>query len=45
MMQIMQSDPRFMDVFSVTTGIDLMNMQNQNMGQQENHEERSKQFE
>jgi len=26
MMQIMQTDPRFMDVFSVVTGIDLMDM-------------------
>lgn len=31
MMQCVQSDPRFMDVFKELTGIDLMDMQEQEM--------------
>jgi hypothetical protein len=31
MMQLVQSDPRFMDVFKELTGIDLMDMQEQKM--------------
>lgn len=30
-MQIMQSDPRFMECFSVMTGIDLMGMREDQM--------------
>jgi hypothetical protein len=31
MMQLVQMDPRFMDVFKELTGIDLMDMQAQQM--------------
>lgn len=31
MMQYVQTDPRFMDVFKELTGIDLMDMQEQKM--------------
>ena len=35
MMQIIQTDPRFMDVFKELTGIDLMEMQSAQMKQKE----------
>ncbi len=41
-MQIMQMDPRFMDVFKELTGIDLMDMQSQQMKQKEQTEELKK---
>jgi hypothetical protein len=31
MMQLVQTDPRFMDVFKELTGIDLMEMQGEQM--------------
>ena len=31
MMQLVQTDPRFMDVFSTITGIDLMKMQEEQL--------------
>lgn len=45
MMQFIQSDPRFMDVFKELTGIDLMDMQSQQMKQNEKTEEQKKQEE
>jgi hypothetical protein len=30
-MQVIQTDPRFMDVFKELTGIDLMDLQEQNL--------------
>jgi stress-induced-phosphoprotein 1 len=36
LMAVMQKDPRFMDVFKELTGIDLMDMQSQQMKQKEN---------
>lgn len=39
LMQVMQTDPRFMDVFKELTGIDLMEMQGERMKQKEQEEE------
>jgi len=35
LMQLVQSDPRFMDVFKELTGIDLMDMQEAQMKQKD----------
>ena len=42
MMQFIQSDPRFMDVFKELTGIDLMDMQSQQMKQKDKTEDQKK---
>ena len=42
LMQLVQSDPRFMDVFSVLTGIDLMKMNEQAMHSKKDEEENLK---
>ena len=42
MMQLMQTDPRFMTVFQVITGVDLMKMQEQQFANQEKMEELKK---
>lgn len=42
MMQLVQSDPRFMDVFKELTGIDLMDMQEQKMKSDANEQETRK---
>ena len=39
MMQVIQTDPRFMDVFKELTGIDLMDMQAQQMKSKEKQED------
>ena len=39
LMQVMQMDPRFMDVFSVLTGLDLNELQKDRAKQQEQDEE------
>jgi hypothetical protein len=39
LMQVIQTDPRFMDVFKELTGIDLMDMQSQQMKKKEQQEE------
>ena len=39
LMQVMQMDPRFMDVFSVLTGLDLNELQKDRAQQQEQEEE------
>lgn len=36
--QLLQTDPRFMDVFSTITGIDLMKMQEEQLKQKDNQE-------
>lgn len=45
MMQIMQTDPRFMDVFKELTGIDLMEMQGEQMKAKEKQEDLKKKAE
>lgn len=45
MMQIMQKDPRFMDIFKEITGIDLMEMQSDQMKAKEKQEENKKKAE
>lgn len=45
MMQIMQTDPRFMDVFKELTGIDLMEMQAEQMKAKEKQEDAKKKAE
>lgn len=45
MMQLMQTDPRFMTVFKVATGIDLGMMQQNQFGNQQNMEERKQKYE
>lgn len=45
LMQVMQRDPRFMDVFKELTGIDLMNMQEQQLKKKEQEEELRKKAE
>lgn len=45
MMQIMQTDPRFMDVFKELTGIDLMEMQSEQMKAKEKQEDFKKKAE
>mmetsp|Transcript_7375 Transcript_7375/g.12458 ORF Transcript_7375/g.12458 Transcript_7375/m.12458 type:complete len:144 (-) Transcript_7375:1103-1534(-) len=42
MMQLVQQDPRFMDVFKEITGIDLMDMQEKQMKKQDDMEELKK---
>ena len=42
LMQLMQTDPRFMDVFKELTGIDLMEMQGEQMKDKEKQEDRRK---
>jgi stress-induced-phosphoprotein 1 len=42
MMQLVQSDPRFMDVFKELTGIDLMDMQEKEMKRKEREEDEKK---
>ncbi len=42
LMQVIQTDPRFMDVFKELTGIDLMDMQSQQMKKKEQQEEMQK---
>lgn len=38
MMQVVQSDPRFMDVFKELTGIDLLDMQEKEMKKKDQQE-------
>ena len=45
LMQLMQSDPRFMEIFQVLTGIDLMKMQEDQMQNKEMSEEMKKKAE
>jgi len=45
LMQVMQRDPRFMEVFQVLTGIDFMDMQSQQMKRKEQEEEIRKKME
>jgi hypothetical protein len=42
MMQLIQSDPRFIDVFKELTGIDLMDMQEKEMKRKEQMDEMRK---
>ena len=42
LMQLIQSDPRFMDVFKELTGIDLLDMQEKEMKKQANAEDTKK---
>ena len=42
MMQLVQSDPRFMDIFKELTGIDLMDMQEKEMKRRDQEEELKK---
>lgn len=42
MMQLIQSDPRFMDVFKELTGVDLMDMQEKEMKRRDQEEEDKK---
>lgn len=42
MMQFVQADPRFMDIFQELTGIDLMAMKGEQMKRKEHDEERRK---
>ena len=42
LMQLMQTDPRMMDCFKELTGIDLMDVQEQNMKSQEIDKEEKK---
>lgn len=44
MMQLIQTDPRFMDVFKELTGIDLMDMQEKQMKTKQNQEEIKKKY-
>ena len=39
LMQVMQMDPRFMDIFKELTGIDIMDMQQSHMKDKDKHEE------
>ena len=43
LMQLIQTDPRFMDVFKELTGIDLLDMQEKEMKKQATAEEVKKQ--
>lgn len=45
LMQVIQTDPRFMDVFKELTGIDLMDMQSQQMKEKERQEDMRKKAE
>ena len=45
LMQVIQTDPRFMDVFKELTGIDLMDMQAQQMKTKEKQEDIRKKYE
>lgn len=45
MMQLIQSDPRFMDVFKELTGIDLMDMQEKEMKNKQRAEDQKKERE
>jgi hypothetical protein len=45
MMQLIQSDPRFMDVFKELTGIDLMDVQEKEMKNKDKFEDVKKQRE
>jgi hypothetical protein len=42
MMQVMQTDPRFMEVFQVLTGIDLGKMQEEGMKDSKGNEDKMK---
>lgn len=42
-MKLIQSDPRFMDVFKELTGIDLLDMQEKEMKKQDNSADMKKQ--
>jgi hypothetical protein len=42
LMQLIQSDPRFMDVFKELTGVDLMDMQEQQMKNKDTQEAQAK---
>jgi len=43
LMKLIQSDPRFMDVFKELTGIDLLDMQEKEMKKQDNSADMKKQ--
>jgi len=42
-MQLVQTDPRFMDVFKELTGVDLMDMQEKEMKRRDQDEDQKKQ--
>lgn len=43
LMQLVQTDPRFMDVFKELTGVDLMDMQEKEMKRRDQDEDQKKQ--